>query len=184
MTTIQATYIINRNTYALRPAKAIHYDTIVIEKNKVIYVQQTPMMIIDHSCRHLACSTYEGRRRAVMSLTNFYQKVPIPISIQQQIYFFPTHSSKHIDNCWLSFSSIQHVHLQTAFKHPETFIQFQDGQSLTINVSKHTLQTQVDRTFQVMYQMETNQTNTQKIPLNLTFLQKGSYRTSSKPTSN
>lgn len=155
MIPIQTTYKIHANTFAIIPAKAIDYDTIVLEQNRKIHVRQTPMQIIEEACLH-HWTTYVGRRNAVHQHTNFYQKVPLPISIQKQLYFFPTHSPKRFDNCWLAYQHILSVEQvnETTSTHPQTSLQFKDGQTLKLNISQHILQTQMDRTFQVMYQLQ------------------------------
>lgn len=153
MIPIQPSYNIHTKTFALTSAKAIDYDTIVLEKNRILRIQQTPMQIIKQSCYH-GWTTYKGRRKAVIHHTNFYQKTPVPISITNRIYLFPTHSPNHIDNYWLSYQGIISIH---PMKHiPQTILQFKDGQTLKLNVSKHVIKTQMKRTFQVMYQLETS----------------------------
>lgn len=156
ISTILPSYTLHKNTFALLPAKAIDYDTIVLEKNNFLYIQQTPLQIIKNSCYKYG-TTYEGRRKAVNYHTNFYQKIPLPISIKKRLYLFPTHSPKHLNNCWLSYmniSSAQYIK-DASFKQPQTILQFKDGQTLKLNVSEHIMQTQMERTFQVMHQLET-----------------------------
>lgn len=140
MKNIQPTYCINEHTCALIPAKSIHYDTIVIERNATLHIRQTPLQIIDNSCQR-EWTTYEGRKAAVMMHTNFRQKIPLPINIHKQIHIFPTHSPTHIDNCWIVFQNIIATHYLTdnTTQHPQTIFQFKGGQSLAMNISKHIL---------------------------------------------
>lgn len=157
MISIHSSYKIHANTFALIPAKALDYETIILEKDHRLHIRQTPMQIIEESClKHW--TTYEGRRKAVIHHTSFYQKVPMPISIQERIYLFPTHSPKHLDNCWLAYQNILSVHENRhhSSNRLQSIIQFKDGQILKLNVSKHILQTQMNRTFQCMYQLETD----------------------------
>lgn len=159
MIPIQSSYLINEHTLALIPAQAIDYDTIILEQEKRLHIQQTPMQIIETSCLQ-DWTTYEGRRKSVIYHTNFYQKVPIPININKQIYFFPTHSPKHIDNCWLAYQHIlsinqtpqQNDHHQNAYSSVNTIVHFKNGHTLPVHASYHTLQTQMNRTLQVIYQ--------------------------------
>src|SRR5690625_3405510 len=100
MKKIISTYKINSHTQALLPAKSINYQTIVIEEGKKIYVRQTPLEIIRQGCAD-DWSDYDSRRNAVMQHTNFIQRLPIPVNIRKAFYFFPTHSPKHSNNCWI-----------------------------------------------------------------------------------
>jgi len=64
---MQSKYTTIRETLALFPAKHFEYDTIVIERERKLYIRQTPLQIIKASCQNY-WSTYEGRRDAVVAL--------------------------------------------------------------------------------------------------------------------
>lgn len=153
MSKIQSTYKINRNTLALMPAKHIAYDTIVLEPHQTACIRQTPLQIIQSACFN-DWSTYEGRRQAVIYHTNFKHKVPIPIDLHQRICFFPTHSPRNFNNLWIAFQHIAKVS-KTKKKtgKPQPIIHFKSGQTLTLDISIHTLKQQMNRTLECMYRI-------------------------------
>lgn len=149
-TMLLETHVLTENTYALIPAKEIDASTIVMEDKQETRVRTTPLEIIKQSCIH-HWSTYEGRRTAVIDHLQFKQKTPIPISIAQKICFFPTHSPTHADNHWINFAQIAKWGEVTHQGRKRTQILWINGDHLTLDISRHTLQTQIERAFQVMH---------------------------------
>lgn len=141
------TYRISEYTMALKPAKMIEYDTIVIETEHIYNVRQTPDLLIKKACID-NWSTYEGRRDAVIYKTNFKRKVPIPINRNKQIYAFPTHATKDLDCHWIFCGHI--LHIIEDQKTNSSIIHFKNGSVLPINVSTHTLRKQYQRTLNCM----------------------------------
>lgn len=136
------TYIITPATLALLPARSIHYGTIAIEGQQCRFLSQTPLDIIKASC-DADWSAYDIRRQQVIRHTGFKQKTPIPTNIQQHIIAFPTHSPHHLDCSWII--STPHLHI---LQHPDkTLLQINNIQTLALNVSKHSLQQQINRAF-------------------------------------
>src|SRR5699024_6731442 len=151
MSIIQSEYTIIRKTHALFPAKHFEYDTIVIERERKLYIRQTPLQIIKDSCQKY-CSTYEGRRDAVVALMNFKQKVQIPVSIHKSIYLFPTHPPNHLDNSWIAYEHVARFDKKQSPGQPEqTIVTFKHGYTLTLDVSVHTFEKQWQRTLELMY---------------------------------
>ena len=150
MKMIEKNYIVHKNTFALLPARQIDYQTIVLENNKQLHVRKTPFEIIRESCLH-HWSTYEGSRQAVIHHFGFKQKTPVPIYPEKDLYFFPTRSPKNDDNIWLAYQPIRHVYELT--KHPpQTMIYFNNRESITIQVSKHIILSQLNRTAKIYHQ--------------------------------
>lgn len=148
---IKQSYQINLRTLGILPAKQIEYDTIVIEEHQTLYIRQTPLEIIQESCIN-DWASYEGKRKAVSHHMNITYKVPIPISLTENLYFFPTHSPRDINNCWIGAHHIAHI-----MKHPhsrrKSIIQFQCGRKLTLDVSEYILQQQMNKTRACMYKI-------------------------------
>jgi len=156
MKTVISTYKINTHTQALLPAKSINYQTTVIEEKKILYVRQTPLEIIRQGCVD-AWSDYDSRRNAVMQHTNFIQRLPIPVHIRKAFYFFPTHSPQHSDNCWIAFEHILKIDKalkDQAGNQAQSVIYFKNNQLLFLDVSLHTLEKQMQRTFECKYLIE------------------------------
>lgn len=141
-------YIINKSTVAIIPAKQIDFDSIVIEKLRKFYVRQTPLQIIKASCLEY-WSDYKGRRNAVMHHTGFKEKVPIPINLQEEIIAFPTHAIKHFDCSWLLYNHIlQHERVKNDAT--KTLITFTNGETLLLNISEKSFETQLLRSLEII----------------------------------
>lgn len=151
MPTILTSYHITRETLALIPAKQITYETIAIEQHISKHINMPSLQIIKTSC-YKNWTTYEGIREVVHHHTKFKQKVPIPINIQQGLYFFPTHSPHNIHNSWIAHHHIEYISKSTENKKP--IIHFKNGKTLLLDISMHTLRKQIDRTFECRWRAE------------------------------
>lgn len=137
-------YEINKDTCALLSANHLDYATIVIEVNRKLYVKKTPMVLIKTGCLD-GGSTYDGRRLAMCYQTGAHNKVPIPINPIKGIYAYPTHSPKARECNWIFYHHVKHS--QTHPKAPcKTIITFNNGISLTLDVSYHIIKKQTLRT--------------------------------------
>lgn len=136
-------YEINKKTMVLIPVSNWEYSTLVLEADgKRLYVKETPFQLIKDACLK-GGSTYEGRRAAVVKLTNIKNKVPIPINPYEQICAFPTHSPYQFNCHWIFFEHIASIHP----KQPsQSIIIFQNFEELVVPISYYTLQKQMHRT--------------------------------------
>lgn len=150
---IENEYEINQQTLAIIPAKQIDFDSIVIETKNTRHIKKTALQLIKTACYN-DWTTYEGRRQAVMHHTNYIQKVPIPISMHNRIYFFPTHSPSNIDNSWIAYQHIAHIEKSPENTQKPTIIYFKTGQAMSVDISIHTLRSQIQRTATCIYKME------------------------------
>ncbi|GAA0319098.1 hypothetical protein GCM10008967_07030 [Bacillus carboniphilus] len=135
-------YTITPNTMILIPARHLDYRTMVIETGAVHYVNLSPLDLIKTACLQ-GMSTYDGRRNAIMYLTGFKRKVPIPIIPALKIFAFPTLSPEQFDCTWIFPHHIQSIQ---PTKQNQSNITFQNGQELTLNESSFVLEKQVQRT--------------------------------------
>ncbi|QKS72640.1 competence protein ComK [Paenalkalicoccus suaedae] len=139
-------YTINADTMILMPAYDINYESIVYEKHSCYYVRQPAFSLIDAACR-MAFATYEGRVQAVKSMLPYEKKTPVLISEIEQLAVFPTHSPQNMECHWVF---PQHV-LQTLSRHDgQADVVFRDGLTLTVPVSKRTIDNQILRTSHMM----------------------------------
>ncbi|WP_405098912.1 competence protein ComK [Oceanobacillus sp. FSL H7-0719] len=141
-------YTIQDNVIALLPANSNEYRTIVLTSNEKLYIKLTPLEIIKASCYH-NFSSYEGRREAVKYLTNFQNKVPIPVNTSGGIYAFPTKSPTNDDCVWLFYHHIKSIvdnqkgGMKSEF--PST-VHFVNNTELPLNISHFSLSHQFYRT--------------------------------------
>jgi len=136
------TYRITDKTYALIPTRSVHHQTKVIEKDKVYYVNQSPLEIIKLNCL-LNGSDYRGRRQAISYHLNFTRKTPI--AINKTLHAFPTHSIKDFDCIWIISKQIAYIKPQSN----KSKIIFKNNSKLKLPISTHILQQQILRCFAV-----------------------------------
>jgi competence protein ComK len=137
-------YDVHQGTMAILPAKAIDYDSIVLETNQTLYIRKTPLQIIKDACLE-GGSTYEGRREAVIHLTGAQNKVPIPVNPREHIYAFPTHSPQLFECQWLFYHHIRFIQPKPNTPR-ESIITFKNNPNpLQIEVSYNTLYKQMQR---------------------------------------
>jgi len=137
-------YEINRDTLALLPAYHTDYDTIVWEKDQILYVRKTPLQLLKEACLE-GGAEYNGRRVAVTYKTGIQSKIPIPVDPLEQIYAFPTHSPKQSECSWIFYHHIKSIKRDPK-NTTKSIITFKNANDLSLNVSYHTLDKQVQRT--------------------------------------
>lgn len=132
------TYEISINTLAIIPLD--NYRSKVIEENNTFVVNQTPMQIIEHSCRYFG-SSYQGRHKGTRNLIGVSHKSPIIIEGTREIIFFPTNSPRLYDCSWISLKKIE--------KHQKmdknSLIEFSNGYLLELGISYGSLDNQILR---------------------------------------
>lgn len=137
---VRSNYKMTLDTFALLPAFDIDYQTRAITSKGVIRIAQPPLSIIKENCLYYG-SSYNGRREAVLYHLNYQQRTPIPIHPSIGIIAFPTKSIKHADCKWLFFHAIRDIRKVNQ----KVYIEFINGQQLSINESVHTIRKQYDR---------------------------------------
>jgi len=139
-------YVTNEDTYMILPVRAIEYSSIVLDKNAIYYVKQTPLEIIKHSCWELAWTTYEGRRKAIAEKLSLPYKTPMMLSKEKETFTFPTKSPINADCSWIFIHPDVQIN-QRSKKHAILLIGFQN--IVTLDISYHTLQSQYEKAFQL-----------------------------------
>ena len=113
----------------------------ILEDDKIYYVENTPYEILDHSCKYFG-SSYEGRREGSKEILNANYKVPIVVENSKNLIFFPTNSPQANDCSWISLKDIK---LLEEVEYNMTKITFFNNTSITLPVSKRTVENQVFR---------------------------------------
>lgn len=138
-------YSVNSDTLILEPAHTVNYDTIVIEKNRIYYVRQTPMQIIKKACL-FNWTTYEGCRQAVMKNTSFKKKVPVLINREYHICAFPTHAPGHFECSWIFCDHIVRI----TKNNTGSILTLDNGMSIEVPVSQFVIKKQYERALSCM----------------------------------
>lgn len=131
-------YEINEDTYAVI-ANSVG-NSKVIEKECEYTVNNDAYKIMDESCQYYG-SSYKGRLQAAKKILNCSYKLPILVEESSCLIFFPIKSSLADDCCWINLNSIKNVEKDGN----GTKITFQNGQSITFDVSKLSLENQIYR---------------------------------------
>lgn len=131
-------YEINANTQAIIPIN--ENKSKIIEENRTLIVNETPMKIIERSCRYFG-SSYQGRFLGTKNLIGVSHKAPIIIEETREIIFFPTNSPRQNSCVWISLK-----HLENYKKADQnSIIKFYSGNLLTLDISYGMLDNQVLR---------------------------------------
>ena len=149
---IENTYIINQKTMAVLAAKHIDYYSIILETDKQIYVHETPLHLIKKSCLFYWTS-FEGVRKAVRAKTNYRQKIPIPININQFMIAIPTHAIDSIDCSWIMQDHVRDCYGKANAKEKVTDISFFNRQSIRLPISIRTFRKQLERAIEIRSHM-------------------------------
>ena len=131
-------YEINEGTLAIVPSKK---QSKIYEDNKEYIVENTPYEVMDYSCKYYG-SSYEGRKEGTKAILNASYKVPIIVDSGRNLIFFPTNSPSADDCCWLSLKNIKDVKEQD---YNSTLITFNNGVSISLPISKRTMENQIFR---------------------------------------
>lgn len=113
-------------------------------------VQLTPLKVIQLACSFFA-SSFEGRLEGTKRISSFTHKAPIAIDPASGIYFFPTKSPRNKECAWLSHSHIKSINYVDRKK---TEVVFQNGRRIYVDVSKGSLNNQLQRTAQFRYVLD------------------------------
>lgn len=157
MNEVMPTYEINLKTIALMPGKSIDYGAKVLTEDGIKYVLEPPFNLIKEACLIYDWTTYEARRHVVIKYTKYSHKTPIPISICNGIYFFPTHSPQNIDNIWLAFhqiSTFEKLPKRERTKDARIIVYFKNRAAMKLGISHDAFEKQYYRTLDCMMQIE------------------------------
>jgi len=129
-------YIANEYTQAILPAKHIEYNSVVVEKEQVYRIRETPIEIIKASCEK-DCSNYEVRKAILAKRTAFKYKLPMFTRKISPILAFTTISPDNFDCAWIFPRGIVACKKQKK----QSSITFETMLTLTLDISYHTLVT-------------------------------------------
>lgn len=133
-------YEINEGTLAILPSKEERSSKVLEDRGEYI-IKNTPFEILDYSCRYFG-SSYDGRKEGTKTILNINYKVPIIVENSRNLIFFPTNSPSSGDCCWISLKNVNKIEES---EYNTTIITFNNGVSITLPVSKRTIENQILR---------------------------------------
>jgi len=131
-------YEISEDTLAIVPYGKT--SSKIIEKDRELIVEETPMNIINNSCLYFG-SSYEGRYSATKHLLGISYKSPIIIEESKNMIFFPTSSPRFLKCYWISLKNISKYHKYDN----HSVILFDCGIKLEVPISYGSLDNQILR---------------------------------------
>ncbi|RBW68855.1 competence protein ComK [Bacillus taeanensis] len=134
-------YEISKGTMAIFSAAHESYGSKILDLSGEYFSEKIPMELIRSGCLD-GGSTYEGRKKAVIYHTNICEKIPIPISLLENIYAFPTHAPIQFENVWIFYHHVKEIR---PFKN-KSIVVFKNNQTLELGVSFYVLKKQIERT--------------------------------------
>ncbi|MFX3625207.1 MAG: competence protein ComK [Ectobacillus sp.] len=140
-------YTVSRKTVAILPLVTRDKRIIarVMEEEDEFLVFKKPLEIIEHSCRYYG-SSFLGRKEGTRELIGVTHKAPICISPSENLYFFSTLSYTRKECAWIA-----HSHVASAKPLPQDtlLIQFINGRTARLEISKSSFDNQLYRTAQL-----------------------------------
>ena len=129
-------YIINSDTLAIMPY--LNNYSIIYERNKMRIIRKRPNSIINFNCK-LHGSSYEGRLVGTSTLIGITYKAPI--SIDDNMVFFPTSSPRLKDCSWINSYNVSTIYYDD--KSNTSKIKFVNDKHISFNVSLNILTNQL-----------------------------------------
>ncbi|MBE6154762.1 MAG: hypothetical protein E7163_04245 [Firmicutes bacterium] len=121
-------YIITQETYALIP---VGKKTKIIEREKIIIVNETPAEVVSTNCI-INGSSLEGRQKGSSYLIGTTYKPPIIINDRDNIVLLPTHSIRNNECIWINLNSILN-YIKNMDK--TTILEFKNKKKINLKVS-------------------------------------------------
>ncbi|MCG2362257.1 competence protein ComK [Staphylococcus epidermidis] len=132
-------YVIRKGDMVIRPKYDEYQQT---NGTEIIRFDQTRkespfkvQRIIERSCKFYG-NNYISKKAETNRITGISSKPPILLTPLFPTYFFPTHSDRQEENIWINMHYIENV---KELKNRKSKIIFANGDSLTFNVSFHSL---------------------------------------------
>lgn len=132
-------YVIRKGDMVIRPKYDEYQQT---NGTEIIRFDQTrkesPFKVqrnIERSCKFYG-NNYISKKAETNRITGISSKPPILLTPLFPTYFFPTHSDRQEENIWINMHYIENV---KELKNRKSKIIFANGDSLTLNVSFHSL---------------------------------------------
>ncbi|MBK3494805.1 competence protein ComK [Viridibacillus sp. YIM B01967] len=110
----------------------------VLTKDGYLFSTFTPIQLLRNACIRNG-STLEGRIDAANELLGYSKKLPLYIG--EGIYAFPTRSPYHPECIWVFYHNFQYW----AYSKGQTMLQFENDETIILDISLHTFITQKQR---------------------------------------
>ncbi|GAB3789520.1 competence protein ComK [Virgibacillus kimchii] len=140
-----AVYVITYHTKAIIYKDSAYYHSRILEGDRERLVIHHPEKIIEQNCL-VYSSALQLRKKEVKDILHSSSKLPIPICPEKGYFMIPTASTRKKDCVWLAYHHIQFYEQRD----DKTYICFNDGTGIYVNISKNAFDMQYKRTSQVI----------------------------------
>lgn len=144
-------YIANEKTRLIIPALHMDYESIVLEKENVYCVRQSPLDIIKDTCKN-DWATYEGKKNVIAERMGMPQKTPIIVSQEKKVFAYPTVSPKKYNCSWIFL----HIAVETRKEGNHGVLLIHNRMKVKLDVSYYILQAQLEKALQLQYAVQGN----------------------------
>ena len=132
-------YEISKGTLAIVPNEK--ENSLVYEDDDRYIIDQTPLEIMESSCRYFG-STYNGRKESARDILGAEYKVPIIVEDTDNLIVFLTTSPLSDDCIWISLKRVKRFEKIDACN---TKIIFDNNREIIVPCSFRTIENQVSR---------------------------------------
>lgn len=124
--------------------------SLVLEEDIEYVVPLSPNKIVDDACKFFG-SDLKGRLDWTRDVCGLHYKLPIAISHENKMYFFPTASPKKSHCSWIAHSFIKRI---SKFSPHQTEVTFMNGRSYIFDISYGSMLNQMKRTALLRYLLD------------------------------
>lgn len=137
--------------YPISNGRGMHASTKILKVNSPsLILPKKPQKVLEVSCRFYG-APYLHKKNEATRITGITSKPPILLTPLFPTYFFPTHSDRKSENAWINIHYVEKI---KELKDKRCKIFFVDNQTLTVNVSKHSLDHQYKNSILYNFLME------------------------------
>ncbi len=144
-------YVINANTLAIIPCD--NNMSLVYEGENMFIIDSKPNNIINKNCIRNG-STLNGRQKSTENITGSNYKVPILVSEEDKIIFFPTSSPRLKSVSWLNLTNIDKTYYNIAKK--VSVVVFYNAVMIELNVSLNIINNQILKATRLEHNLRRN----------------------------
>ncbi|WAA10901.1 competence protein ComK [Fervidibacillus albus] len=138
-------FIITEYTYAIHPLFEGKYQSIIYMEHGIFYSEKRPLTLIKDAC-DASFSTFEERRRMIVREFRYNFRTPIPVSLEHNIFAFPTEAIQSPFCEWYFANNI----VKIIDAKDGSKVLFPNGSSVSTTVSEHLLNKQLERASRCM----------------------------------
>ena len=144
-------YVINANTLAIIPCD--NNMSLVYEGENMFIIDSKPNNIINKNCIRNG-STLNGKKKSTENITGSNYKVPILVSEEDKIIFFPTSSPRLKSVSWLNLTNIDKTYYNIAKK--VSVVVFYNAVMIELNVSLNIINNQILKATRLEHNLRRN----------------------------